>query len=235
MLFSYRPGGTEYYHLYEMNVDGTGLRQLTDGPYDDIEATYLPDGDIVFCSSRCRRWVACWKVPVANLHRCRGDGSNIRMFSSNAVTENTPAVLPDGRLLYTRWEYNDRSQLAYHHLWTVNLDGTGQMTYFGNMYPTGMSSNIAARNGNVVRYNNVPGAEAMLDSKPIPGTRSVVSIFSPGHGRREHHGFVTIIDPRRGPDHQPFARRIHPDVNWRDPYPLSPSQFLVAPGGGNCT
>lgn len=230
VLLSYRPGGTEYYHLYEMNVDGTGMRQLTDGPHDDIEPTYLPDGDIVFCSSRCNRWVACWKVPVANLHRCDRDGGNVRMISSNAVTENTPAVLPDGRLLYTRWEYNDRSQLAYHHLWTVNLDGTGQMTYFGNMYPTGMPSNIAARKGSVVNYNNVPGAEAMLDSKPIPGTRSVVSIFSPGHGRREHHGYMTIIDPRRGPDHQPFARRIHPDVNWRDPYPLSATEFLVVRG-----
>ena len=230
VLFSYRPGGTEYYHLYEINVDGTGMRQLTDGPRDDIEPTYLPDGDIVFCSSRCNRWVACWKVPVANLHRCNGDGGNVRMISSNAVTENTPVVLPDGRLLYTRWEYNDRSQLAYHHLWTINLDGTGQMTYFGNMYPTGMPSNIASRKGSEVRYNNVPGAEAMLDSKPIPGTRSVVSIFSPGHGRREHHGFVTIIDPRRGPDHQPFARRIHPDVNWRDPYPLSATEFLVVRG-----
>ena len=211
-------------------MDGTDLRQLTDGPHDDIEPTYLPDGDIVFCSSRCNRWVACWKVPVANLHRCDSNGDNVRMISSNAVTENTPAVLPDGRLLYTRWEYNDRSQLAYHHLWTVNRDGSGQMTYFGNMYPTGTPSNIAARNGSVVNYNNVPGAEAMLDSKPIPGTRSVVSIFSPGHGRREHHGFVTIIDPRRGPDHQPFARRIHPDVNWRDPYPLTATEFLVVRG-----
>jgi hypothetical protein len=230
VLFSYRPGGTENYHLYEMGVDGTGLRQLTDGPYDDIEPTYLPDGDIIFCSSRCNRWVACWKVPVAILHRCNGDGGDIRMISSNAVTENTPAVLPDGRLLYTRWEYNDRSQLAYHHLWTINLDGTGQMAYFGNMYPTGMASNIAARRGSIVDYDNVPGAEAMLDSKPIPGTRSVVSVFSPGHGRREHHGFVTIIDPRCGPDHQPFARRIHADVNWRDPYPLSAAEFLVVRG-----
>ena len=230
VLFSYRPGGTEHCHLYEINVDGTDLRQLTDGPHDDIEPTYLPDGGIVFCSSRCNRWVACWKVPVANLHRCDGDGGNIRMISSNAVTENTPSVLPDGRLLYTRWEYNDRSQLAYHHLWTVNLDGTNQMTYFGNMYPTGTASNIAKREGSVVYYNNVPGAEAMLDSKPVPGTRSVVSIFSPGHGRREHHGYVTIIDPRRGPDHQAMARRIHPDVNWRDPFPLSATQFLVARG-----
>ena len=52
ILFSYRKGGTENYHLYEINADGTGLRQLTDGPFDDIEPTYLPDGDIVFVSSR---------------------------------------------------------------------------------------------------------------------------------------------------------------------------------------
>ncbi len=228
ILFSYRKGGTDHYHLCEIGIDGTNLRRLTDGKFDDIEPTYLPDGDIVFCSSRCNRWVACWKVPVAILYRCDRDGGNIRMFSSNAVTENTPSVLPDGRLLYTRWEYNDRSQLCYHHLWTVNLDGTGQMAYFGNMYPTGMSYNLAAQDGNVVAYSNVPGAEAMLDAKPIPGSRRIVAIFSPGHGRREHQGYVTVVDPRSGPDHQASARRIHADVRWRDPYPISSSCFLVA-------
>jgi len=228
ILFSYRKGGTEHYHLHEINVDGGGLSQLTDGPFDDIEPTYLPDGDIVFCSSRCNRWVACWKVPVAILYRSNGDGRNVRMFSSNAVTENTPAVLPDGRVLYTRWEYNDRSQLCYHHLWTVNLDGTGQMAYFGNMHPTGKHSNISSRSGNFVTYNNVPGAVAMLDAKPIPDARGIVAIFSPGHGRREHEGYMTVVDPRRGPDHQPSARRIHSEFGWRDPYPLSSTEFLVA-------
>ena len=230
ILFSYRKGGTEHYHLYEIEIDGTGLRRLTGGPFDDIEPTYLPDGDVVFCSSRCNRWVACWKVPVAILYRCNADGRNIRMLSSNAVTENTPSVLPDGRLLYTRWEYNDRSQLCYHHLWTINADGTGQMTFFGNMYPTGMYYNIAGRSGNVVTYKNVPGAVAMLDAKPIPGTRNVVAIFSPGHGRREHEGFVTVVDPRHGPDHQGAARRIHSSGAWRDPYPVSHNSFVVARG-----
>ena len=57
ILFSYRKGGQPYYHLYEIGVGGDGLRQLTDGPFDDVEPTYLPDGDIIFCSSRCQRWV----------------------------------------------------------------------------------------------------------------------------------------------------------------------------------
>ena len=76
VVFSYRRGGTEHYHLYEINVDGTGLRQLTDGPHDDIEPTCLPGGDIVFCSSRCNRWVMCWKTPVAILYRCDADGKH---------------------------------------------------------------------------------------------------------------------------------------------------------------
>ncbi|MEN6495149.1 MAG: discoidin domain-containing protein, partial [Thermoguttaceae bacterium] len=78
ILFSYRPGGTPHYHLYEINVDGTGLRQLTDGPFDDIEPTYLPCGDIVFVSSRCKRWVNCWLTKVAVLHRCDAEGKEIR-------------------------------------------------------------------------------------------------------------------------------------------------------------
>lgn len=230
VLFSYRPGGTEHYHLYEMQIDGHGLRQLTDGPYDDIEPTYLPDGGIALMSSRCHRWVMCWKTSVAILYRCDADGGNLRALSSNAVTENTPTVLPDGRLLYTRWEYVQRSQLCYHHLWTMNPDGSGVMTFYGNMHPTGRPYQVASQDGNIVRYDNVPGAVAMLDAEPIPGTRKVVAIFSPGHGRTEHQGFVTVIDPRGGPDDPPSAQRIHSGGNWRDPYPVSAETFLVARG-----
>ena len=231
ILFSYRPGGTEHYNLYEINPNGGGLRQLTDGPFDDIEPTYLPGGDIVFCSSRCNRWIGCWFVSSAILYRCDPDGGNMRVLSSSPFTENTPAVLPDGRLLYTRWEYVDRSQLCYHHLWTMNPDGTAPMTFFGNMHPTGRPHLIQKRGeGRVVHYSNVPTSETqvMIDARPIPGTGKVVAIFSPGHGRREHVGRVTIIDPRAGPDHRPFARRITPHPAWRDPYPLSADRFLLA-------
>jgi len=208
ILFSYRRGGQPHYYLYEIDIDGTDLRQLTDGPFDDFEPTYLPDGDIVFCSSRCKRWVPCWSTLVANLHRCDPDGGNIRMISSNIEQENTPCVLNDGRLLFTRWEYVDRSQVAFHHLWTMNPDGTGQMIYFGNMHP----------------------GIVMIDTLPIPGTKQVVSSFSPGHGRREHSGWITVVDPRAGPDRQAFARRISQSADFRDPYPLSADSFLVARG-----
>jgi len=206
ILFSYRQGGQPYYHLYEIGVDGTGLKQLTDGPYDDFEPTYLPDGGIVFCSSRCDRWVPCYFTQVAVLYRCDGDGRNIRQLSANTEQENTPWVLPDGRILYQRWEYVDRSQIGYHHLWTMNPDGTGQMVYYGNLQP-----------------NTV-----MIDAKPIPNTDEVVASFAPGHGRNEHMGVITIVDPDKGPDAQDMARPISRDGFFRDPYPLSKNLFLAA-------
>ncbi len=205
ILFSYRRAGTTTYHLYEIDVDGTHLRQLTYGPDNDIEPIYAPDGSIVFCSSRCHRFVPCWKTQVATLYCCNADGTGIRMLSNNAEQENTPWMLPDGRVLYTRWEYVDRNQLLYHHLWSINPDGTGVMVYFGNQYP----------------------GYVMIDAKPIPGTEKVVASFSPGHGAAEHMGYVTIVDPRRGPDDMEMAKRIS-DARYRDPYALAENLFLVA-------
>ena len=206
IIFSYRKGGEHPYHLYEINADGSGLVQLTDGPDDDIEPAYCPDGSIVFCSARCRRFVNCWFTRVATLYRCDGDGKNIRMLSSNNDHDNTPWLLPDGRVLYMRWEYVDRSQVDFHHLWTMNPDGTGQMVYFGNLHP----------------------GTVMIDAKPIPGTRKVVASFSPGHGITDHEGYVTVVDPGLGPDVPAMARRISKSPSFRDPYAFSEDCFLVA-------
>jgi len=211
ILFSYRKGGEDPYHLYEINTDGSGLKQLTDGPYDDIEPTYCPDGSIVFPSGRSKRYVNCHRTPVATLYRCDADGGNIRMLSSNIEHDNNPWVLPDGRVVYMRWEYVDRSQFYYHHLWTMNPDGTGQMVYFGNQ-----------RRGT-----------SMLDPKPIPGTNKIVASFSPGHGVPGHMGFVTVVDPTLGPDWNPAARKVsRARTLYRDPYPISETCFLVADNKG---
>ncbi|MBN1442992.1 MAG: discoidin domain-containing protein, partial [Planctomycetes bacterium] len=206
ILFSYRKGGTASYHLYEIDVDGTGLRQLTGGPWDDIEPSYLPDESIVFASSRCKRWVNCWVSQVAVLYRCDADGRNLRPISSNNEHDNTPWPLPDGRILYTRWEYVDRSQVHYHHLWVVNPDGTAAMTFYGNL---------------------IPGT-VMIGAKPIPGSEKIVACFSPGHGQTEHEGAIAIVDPRLGPDAPQAARQITRTANYRDPWALSERLVLAA-------
>jgi len=214
ILFSWRRDGSENYHLYEASFNNptgavpsvSSLKELTTGPWDDIEPTYLPDGGIVFGSSRGKRWVNCWLTQVAILYRCDANGKNMRPISSNNEHDNTPWPLPDGRILYTRWEYVDRSQVHYHHLWVVNPDGTGHMTYFGNQHP----------------------GTTMIDAKPIPGTDKVVALFSPGHGMKEHAGTITIIDPKGGPDNMTFAKEITRENNYRDPWAFSEDCIIAA-------
>lgn len=207
IVFSYRPRGQSRFKLFEIFSDGSGLRQITHGPGDDIEPVILPDGGIMFCSSRANRYVNCWRSPVATLYRCDGDGRNVRMISSNIEHDNTPWVLRDGRVLFMRWEYVDRNQLVFHHLWTVNPDGTGQSIFYGNSKPGG----------------------AMLDAKPLPQSNQVITSFSPGHGRPEHVGSPMVIDPDGGPDFEAGARTVLPP-KYRDPLPLGKDLFLAASG-----
>ena len=205
ILFSWRRNDSETFHLYTIKRDGSELTQITDSAYDDIEPAWLPDGGIVFISSRCRRWVNCWLTQVAIAHRCDADGGNVVPLSANVEHDNTPWPLNDGRILYTRWEYVDRSQVDYHHLWAMNPDGTGQMTFFGNLHPPGL----------------------YIDAKPIPGSDEVLLINSPGHGAKEHVGHVALVDVSQGPDHLPALRNITGN-GYRDPYPINDSTFLAA-------
>ncbi|MHC4627884.1 MAG: HzsA-related protein, partial [Planctomycetota bacterium] len=205
IVFSYRRSGRADFDLYELDVDGSNLRQLTSDEWDDIEPAYLPDGGIAFSSTRCKRWVPCYIIQVSTIHRCDGDGSNIRPLSANAETDNHPWVLNDGRIVYMRWEYVDRSVFEFHGLWVMNPDGTNQMTFYGNMHPD----------------------DLFIDAKPIAGSQKVVMIRSPGHGRREHMGNLSVFDPRGGPDNREGETLIA-DGDYRDPYPLSQTEFLVA-------
>jgi cytochrome c553 len=208
ILFSYRPANSDFFHLYEINADGSALRQITSGDFDDYEPVYLPDGEIAFVSTRCKRWVNCWMTQVGIIYRCAATGRNIRQVSANTEHDNTPWVLPDGRLLYMRWEYVDRSQVEFHHLWTMNPDGTGQSIFYGNMRP------------HIV----------MLDAKPLPAGTKVVASFSPGHGVNEHDGIATVVSAEKGPDDPSVPRALHRGRLTRDPYPLSEDCFLAARG-----
>jgi hypothetical protein len=165
VVFGYRPAPGKAFRLYEVGTDGTGLRQLTFdppgeaerlasygldptrnelGPYrghtDDFHPCYLPDGGIVFASSRCERGVLCDaadNLSVNVLYRIDADGGNLTLLSENALSESTPSVMSDGRILYTRWEYVYKGVIAVQSLWAMRPDGSGSTEIYGNphVYP----------------------------------------------------------------------------------------------------
>jgi hypothetical protein len=138
VLFAYARDQRDDCHLYEIQADGSGLRQLTTSPpytgpeptvrgtgCQDVEPCYLPSGEIAFTSTRYVRFVDCVDVePVTTLFVMDGDGRHLRGISANHVHDWHPAVLGDGRLIYTRWEYTDRSQMWPHKLFVKNPDGS---------------------------------------------------------------------------------------------------------------
>ena len=103
------------------------------------------------------------------------DGANIQQIGHSTLHEGHAALLPDGRILYDRWEYVDRNFGDAQGVWTVNPDGTNHAIHWEN-------------------NTNSPGA--VLDARPIPGTDLFVCVFSSCHDRP--WGALAIVDRRRG-------------------------------------
>ena len=176
LLFSYRPKGQPYWHIWRIGTDGGGLRQLTRGPYYDVAPLPLPDGGIMFVSTRRCGYTVCQPGPASNLHRMSADGGDIRCVSMNTLSDFSPQMLPDGRVLFTRWEYVDRDLTFRQSLWTQNPDGTGYQLYFGN---------------------TIREVATFWQARPLPGrSDQVVATFAPHHGWP--HGAIGLIDTRFG-------------------------------------
>jgi hypothetical protein len=222
LLFSWKKSDREDdYHLYEMGLPTRKTRQLTDGlGYADYEGAYLPDGNIVFSSTRCIQTVDCYWTEVSNLFLCDGDGKHIRRVGYDQVHTNYPTVLPDGRVLSTRWDYNDRDQIFTQPLFVMNADGTGQTEMYGNnsTFPT-----------------------SILHARGIPGSSKIMGILSGHHCRQR--GKLALIDPTRGRQDTAGVTMLAPvrpsktarvdaygqnGEQFQYPYPLSESEFLIA-------
>jgi len=229
VLFAWkRSDRRDDYHLYEMTVADGRVRQLTFGlGFADYEPAYLPGGDIVFSSTRCVQTVDCWWTEVSNLYTCDPDGRYLRRLGYDQVHTNFPTVTHDGRVLYTRWEYNDRGQIYPQGLFQMYPDGTGQAGFYGNnsWFPT-----------------------TILHARGIPGTDKVVCIFTGHHTRQQ--GWLGVLDPSRGRQENSGAQLVAPvrpteavridrygqeGDQFQYPYPLGEAEFLAAmkPAGGS--
>src|SRR4030042_357313 len=142
------------YQIYRVNIDGTGLVQLTDAEHNNLDPCWLPDGGIAFTSDRKPAFAYCWVVTSPVLYRMDRDGKNQRRLSANYLMDFTPSVLADGRIIYTRWEYVDRPACPIQSLWAINPDGTGLSGFYGNR---------VISPGTFMQAQSIPGRQKALD------------------------------------------------------------------------
>jgi hypothetical protein len=135
VLFSCKPDLPTPCRIYEVGIDGKDLRRLTDTEYDDVDPCYLPDGKVLFVSTRCRRVTLCHNAfTVSVLYTMNGDGSQVRCISPNTVHDFKPSVTPNGQVTFTRWEYVDKHLGNQQSLWVSNPDGTRTTHIAGNHF-----------------------------------------------------------------------------------------------------
>ncbi|MBN2475128.1 MAG: hypothetical protein JXB62_11005, partial [Pirellulales bacterium] len=198
--------GDVFYHLYQVDADGANLRQLTEGPYDDFSPRELPDGRILLVSTRRGGFHRCGRgpCPVYTLAVAEADGSRPRPISYHETHEWDPAVLEDGRIVYTRWDYVDRHAVHYQQLWTTRPDGTDARAYYGN---------------------NTLNPVGVWEARPVPGSPCVMATAAAHHAMTA--GSIILLDVRRGIDGPESIVRLTPDAL----FPESEAPLVCEPGG----
>ena len=194
VLFALREDALDEYHIYEMKADGTGLTRLTsDSSAADVDPCYLPCGDIVFTSTRDPKYCGCNQHIQGNLFRMEADGANIRQIGRNNLFESRPSVMPDGRILYDRWEYVDRHYGPSFGLWTSLPDGRRHSLFYGN---------------------NAWSPGAIFDARILPGSERFIAVFGACHDRP--WGALVVVDRRIDMDGvEPIVRSWPKDIRGR--------------------
>lgn len=208
------------YHLYEYNTENNEIKQLTFGKHQaDFEGKYLPDGNIIFNSTRCEQTVDCWKTDVSNLYLVKNDGRFLRRVGFDQVQTTYPTVLENGKIIYTRWDYNDRGQTFPQPLFSMNPDGTAQTEFYGNnsWYPT-----------TITHARQIPGTNKVMATFCGHHTwqHGKVGIVDPSKGRQENMG-IQLIAPKREEEPVRIDRYGQEGIQFQYPYPFSEDHFLA--------
>ena len=216
------------FHLFALDLETETPRQLTFGPFDDFSPIPLSDGSLGFVSTRRGGFARCnshWEpLQTHTLHQLTPDGKTIRRLSYHETDEWNPSLTPDGRIVYTRWDYVDRDAAKHHGLWLTNPDGTNATSLFGNY-----------------TYE----VNACYQARAIPGSNKYVFIIG------GHHwvigGGLALLDPSRlqydatsAEDSLAPIENLSPEIAWAEspdecpksyyyaPYPLSEDIYLTS-------
>ncbi|MBU2675757.1 MAG: PD40 domain-containing protein [Gammaproteobacteria bacterium] len=146
----------------------------------DIMPKYLPDGRIVFSSTRQTQSQAVLldegkgAFPAMdedqneyafNLHVMNDDGSGVKQVSFNQSHDLDPSVAADGRIVFSRWDHNAVNNAI--NLYRMNPDGSAlEMLY-------GQRSHATGSNGDIIQFmqpRQVTDGRMMVVARPFTNT-----------------------------------------------------------------
>ncbi len=221
VVFGWKENLNVGFRIWEVGIDGSGLRQLTFPPADeaqrikkyqldlgpkwvykhhtdDMHPCYLPDGGICFTSSRCEYGILCDgpdKLTTSVLYRMDANGKRMAKLSDNSVSESAPSVMNDGRILYTRWEYVDNGSVSNKGLWAVRPDGTGSEEIYGINIAFPSVFNVGRA------MPDAPGHFVAIGAPHMPLGVGTLMLIDSRFNRRTGQG-VTYITPEVDTRHQ---------------------------------
>lgn len=219
----------ENWKIWEMRADGSGLRQVSRMPsdVDCMDPCYLPDGKILFGSTASYQSVPCWHGLkwVSNLYVMKPDGTGVRQLCFDQDHDLHPVVLPNGQVMYSRWDYTGINHIYLRMLMVMNPDGTGQRAVYGSnsWYPNALYFPRA--------LPGVPnGLVCILSGYHGPHRMGQLVMLDTGAGYHDAAGIVRRISGRGDPI-KPLIKDWLVQDDWPrflHPFPLSEKYFLVA-------
>ena len=225
VLFSWKRTMAEPFKIWRVNADGGGLTCVIGHDSNNMNACWLPDGGIAFMSDRKPAFAYCWTSTSPVLYRADGDGQNVIKLSANYLTDFTPSVMVDGRILFSRWEYVDRPAIPIQSLWAINPDGTSLAGVFGN---------------------RVLCPATFMEAKDIPGMPGKILCVMTSHNG-PCRGAIGLLDLTKGGNAQEAIRNLTPEIRvglvsdagagnglrgpYESPVPLDARYYLVSREG----
>lgn len=171
----------------------------------DVAPYYLPDGRIIFSSSRQRQSRAVLldegkpqfaaldedlNEPAMVLHVMNPDGSGIHQVSYNQSHDLDPMVLADGRVVFSRWDnMGGRNAISFY---SMHPDGTDLRLYYG------AHSHASGTNGSNVQF---------MQSRELEDGR-LLGVLLPITGTHGGGDLITIDVNNYIDNHQPVAASI---------------------------
>ncbi len=228
IMFSMR-GAHGRWALFEMPAAGSRKPvQISPTDLADVDvfdSCYLPNGKIITTSTASMQGLPCenGSKPMACLYELDPRSKRMRQLTFEQDSDWCPTMMPNGRVLYQRWEYTDTPHYFTRVLMTMNPDGTGQMAIYGS---------------------NGYWPNSYFFARPVPKSTHLVGIIGGHHGISRSGGFV-ILDPKKGHTEAdgvvqqvPFRNKtVEPliidrlvDNTWPQflhPFPLSENYHLV--------